>query len=283
MKRILLFVVLLHILFINNAARAQNDVQTAWIARYNGSGGNYYDFARALVVDANGNVYVTGSGEVLGQSTNYVTIKYDADGQQLWAARYNGSGGNYPDDANAIALDNAGNVYVTGRSEKPGHSGDYATIKYNASGEQQWEARYNGSGGNYDDIAHSLAVDASGNVYVTGGSYIFGVNAAVLSLALITITPPSNTTRTARSNGSRAIMPRKAIMKTTRTPSPSILPAMFMSPAEARFPARIMIMPPSNTRYRRPNLSPKFPLRCRRLLTAPRPGATTITTAIWTF
>ncbi len=41
----------------------------------------------------------------------------------------------------------------------------YATIKYNSSGVQQWVQRYNGM-----STARSLAVDSSGNVYVTGES-----------------------------------------------------------------------------------------------------------------
>ena len=89
--------------------------------------------------------------------------------QQDWVQRYNGPVDS-TDGASSIAVDGSGNVYVTGRSYGSGTSWDYATIKYNSSGVQQWVQRYNGPG-NYSDIATSIAVDGSGNVYVTGGSY----------------------------------------------------------------------------------------------------------------
>ena len=66
-------------------------------------------------------------------------------------------------------MDGSGNVYVTGQSIGSGTSNDYCTIKYNSSGVQQWIARYDGPG-NSDDWAYSIAVDGSGNVYVTGQS-----------------------------------------------------------------------------------------------------------------
>ena len=87
---------------------------------------------------------------------------------QEWAARFSGPG-NWYDRASSIAVDGSGNVYVTGWSVRSATQRDYATLKYNSSGVQQWEARYNGSG-NGNDAATSLAVDGSGNVYVTGYS-----------------------------------------------------------------------------------------------------------------
>ncbi len=139
-----------------------------WAARYNGPG-NGYDQARALAVDDLGNVYVTGNSYGSGTGYDYATIKYDPDGNQLWAIRYNGTG-NISDYAYALAADNSGNVYVTGYSwGSGGTSYDYATIKYNPSGNQLWAARYNGPGNSNDD-AYALAADDSGNVYVTGES-----------------------------------------------------------------------------------------------------------------
>ena len=72
--------------------------------------------------------------------------------------------------AAAIALDSSNNVYVTGESAGQGTGNDFATVKYNSTGQEQWVVRYNGPA-NRDDQANAIAVDASGNVYVTGQSF----------------------------------------------------------------------------------------------------------------
>jgi uncharacterized delta-60 repeat protein len=143
--------------------------QQQWIQRYNGpgNGDDGTNGTNAIAVDGSGNVYVTGWSLGL-ENTDFVALKYDADGVQQWAQRYNGPGNSY-DAPYGIALDGLANVYVTGGSEGSGTGSDYTTIKYNTDGQQQWVQRYNGPGNGYD-AAQSLAVDALGNVYVTGYS-----------------------------------------------------------------------------------------------------------------
>ena len=138
---------------------------TLWVRRFHGPGDSWDD-GRALVLDPMGNVYVTGWTHSEDQSFNYVTIKYSASGDQQWLAYYHHVG---EDRAMDIGLDASGNVYVTGTSGGQGTAGDYATVKYNSLGEEQWVARYNGPG-NTQDLAAGLALDAQGNVYVTGSS-----------------------------------------------------------------------------------------------------------------
>jgi hypothetical protein len=138
-----------------------------WVARYNGPGSDF-DFATAIAVDVSGNVYVTGASVGSGTGFDYATVKYDSSGQQQWVARYNGPG-NGDDEAYGIVVDPSGNVYVTGYSGGSGTANDYATIKYNSAGQEQWVARYNGPS-NSDDYAKAIDIDGSGNVYVTGSS-----------------------------------------------------------------------------------------------------------------
>lgn len=142
-------------------------------ARYNGPC-NSSDVSNAIAVGSKGNVYVTGHSYDPSSHYDYVTIKYNPDGKELWVARYNGPV-DRADIATALKLDDSENVYVTGWSNGAGH--DYAIIKYNSFGEQQWVARYNSGPGEYPvnkDHATSLAIDHRGNVYVTGWSFYSG-------------------------------------------------------------------------------------------------------------
>src|SRR5205814_1212587 len=153
-------------------ATASAQVVQRWVARYSGPTGVFPgpadDKACCIARDpTSGHVYVTGRSYG-GLATNdaYATVAYDANGNQLWVARYDGPG-HSDDRAWAIAVDpNSGAVYVTGDS----YPGGYATVAYDAGGNQLWVARYEGPGG-YDQ-ANAIALDpTSGNVYVTGDSY----------------------------------------------------------------------------------------------------------------
>lgn len=134
-------------------------VSQEWIARYNGSE-NGYDGANSIAVDGSGNSYIAGTG--------FVTIKYNTSGQQQWIANYEGPA-NSEEYALSLTIDSLGNVYVTGSSGGINTDNDYATIKYNSAGIQQWVVRYNGSTNN-EDVANKIAVDNFGSVYVTGYS-----------------------------------------------------------------------------------------------------------------
>jgi hypothetical protein len=142
---------------------------TAWVRRYDGPG-NSSDAAVDIAVDDSGNVYVTGTTYDADWDywADWVTIKYYSNGNTAWVRIYNGSD-NANDWARALAVDTAGCVYVTGSRESFSSRGDYATVKYYANGDIAWVRTYDGPASFYDD-AYAVAVDGSGNVYVTGGS-----------------------------------------------------------------------------------------------------------------
>lgn len=98
-----------------------------------------------------------------------------AEVDTAWVRRYDGpvNGGDHP---SAMAIDSAGNIYVTGSSYRGEETEvDYTTIKYYPDGETAWVRSYNGSTNLYD-FPWAMAVDSSGNVYVTGETnFNFGI------------------------------------------------------------------------------------------------------------
>lgn len=138
-----------------------------WGARFNGAISES-DGATGIAVDNAGNSFVTGSSRLGGINTDFVTVKYNTNGVQQWVADYGGEA-KQGDIPSAITIDKAGNVYVTGTDQKIPYNYDFRTLKYNSSGELQWSKRYNGPVSD-NDGATAIAVDKTGNVYVTGFS-----------------------------------------------------------------------------------------------------------------
>ena len=154
------------------AKYAAADGALLWEKRYNGPA-DRYDEALAVAIDISGDVIVTGTSVGNGTNGAYYTAKYAAiDGALLWEKRYNGRpyGENV---ARAVAVDQSGNVVVTGSSGNgpPQFDFDYYTAKYAAiDGALLWQRRYNGPGSSFDH-GRAVAIDSSGNVVVTGGSH----------------------------------------------------------------------------------------------------------------
>ncbi len=162
-------------------ARAQ---APAWQSAVTPGAGGGSSFA----VDAAGNVYVTGGFD--GTATFGTTTLTSAGGSDLFVAKRTPSGtyqwvaqvaGAADEYGAAIAVDAAGNVYVTGgfasspatfgptisldNNNPGGATYDVFVAKLNAAGVWQLAVR---GGGSDDDVSTSLAVDGSGNAYVTG-------------------------------------------------------------------------------------------------------------------
>lgn len=144
-----------------NFSLAQINVQ--WEARLNDPLANGIDKASDLELDAAGNTYVTGSS-FDGSSFDMVTVKYDADGNELWRSTFGGSG---IDESFAIVIDGNNDVIITGYTFISGSDYDCATIKYNGTtGAEIWSQVYSGS--TMFDSGKDVTVDASNNVIVTG-------------------------------------------------------------------------------------------------------------------
>jgi hypothetical protein len=161
-----------------------------WIKQIGGTGN---EFATGMALDASGNIYITGgvqntvtdfdpsSGNYMitssGFAGNFYVCKLDASGNFLWANETAGS-------SNAIAVDNAGNVYTTGGfggsvDFDPGvgtytlttvsNDEDIFVRKLDASGNFVWAKQMGSPTTNpSSNRGNAIAVDASGNVYTTG-------------------------------------------------------------------------------------------------------------------
>lgn len=176
--------------YIGGYSVVENEGRNAEILKYDNAGtllwvqsynvlSTRYDEINALAFDNSGNIYAAGVGY-----SNFLILKLNAsDGSILWSKTYDGSGADY-DAIDAITVDASGNLYVTGRSDRDQTSAvnyDYLTQKYTSSGTLSWTAVFNGTG-NADDLAQDIAVDASGNVYVTGESLNASLNQDIVTL-----------------------------------------------------------------------------------------------------
>ncbi|MEW6366516.1 MAG: SBBP repeat-containing protein [Acidobacteriota bacterium] len=138
-----------------------------WVQRYSDPNG-YDAYLADMAVDAQGNVYVTGSSQRLSDlisvgDASIVTAKYDANGNRLWVARFDGGRSSLA-FGNVLAVDRSGNVYVAGTlHEKAGGSmRTQITLKYDSDGHKQWVRSSLGLG-------NAIALDPrGGSVFVAG-------------------------------------------------------------------------------------------------------------------
>ncbi|MDC0229583.1 SBBP repeat-containing protein [Deltaproteobacteria bacterium] len=133
--------------------------------------------SRGVTIDSSGNIYVTGhtcgglDGNTNSGATDIFLVKYNSSGTKQWTKQL---GTSSTDSGEGVATDNAGNIYVMGRTEGDldgntnSGSMDVFLVKYNSSGTKQWTKQL---GTSYEDRGRGVTTDSSGNIYVTGGTY----------------------------------------------------------------------------------------------------------------
>jgi hypothetical protein len=170
-------------------ARFGSDGGVLWARKSSGTGRGW---GQSIAVDAQSNVVVAGSFLAtttisFGSSTltnnsqataDIFLAKYSPVGDVLWGKK---AGGIYTDKANAVVVDSAGNIYLTGSfmgvasfatvqstinlTNSSTLTNDIFIAKYDSSGNVLWAKKIGSSG---PDEGVGLALDKSGAVYLTG-------------------------------------------------------------------------------------------------------------------
>ncbi|HAM88042.1 MAG: hypothetical protein US83_C0001G0013 [Candidatus Falkowbacteria bacterium GW2011_GWC2_38_22] len=144
------------------------------------SGASQWDFANAVILDSQNNIYIVGSRET--DNTDWVIRKYTSTGilDTSWGSAgmvtYN-SGASQSDDANTIIIDSQNNIYIAGFQGTNG--ADWAIRKYTSAGILDTDWGFSGlvtynSGDLQLDYARAIAIDSQNNIYVAGSQQTNG-------------------------------------------------------------------------------------------------------------
>jgi hypothetical protein len=153
-----------------------------WVRTW--GGGNYETVAG--IVAHNDSIYITGNTERAAGHYDAFIVKFDSSGNLRWQKTWGGGGNDY---GKGVAVDTDGNVYVTGNTSSTGVSpgtADVFLLKIDPSGTLQWQRTWGGSGA---DLGTGVAVDSSGNVYVTGSTNTFGTGGNNYDVHLLKFDP----------------------------------------------------------------------------------------------
>lgn len=135
-----------------------------WAKLYHTGDSTTWGIAKKCIADGIGNVFVGGTYSF--SNDDIFIIKYNNQGDSIWAVRYNGSKNGLDQFADMV-MDKFKNVYVTGLSAQLNTGIDFLTLKYDSTGALLWSATYNDIFGSTDE-PQAIAIDSFQNVYVTG-------------------------------------------------------------------------------------------------------------------
>lgn len=120
-----------------------------------------------VVVNDQGEVIIAGTTSFSSNEENFLVAKFDAQGNLMWSASYNGDGDHY-DQPGFLGLDPDGNIYVAGQSWGSGSSVQWAVVKYDTDGNQLWVRRYDGGNPQAQQYPRGYAIGPNGEFAMTG-------------------------------------------------------------------------------------------------------------------
>jgi len=135
---------------------------TLWTRRFDAA---VYEAAAGVAIDNADNIIVVGSTHTDTTYSAMRIVKYDRDGNILYARTSNSGEKDIGEFGAGVATDSKNNIVVAGNRNS--NWGDYTASKYDSSGNLLWVRTYDGG---WEDCATDVAVDDSDNVIVTGYS-----------------------------------------------------------------------------------------------------------------
>lgn len=145
--------------------------ETIWSSDFDG-GYEGFDYPQAITIDNQNNIIVGGMSysETTSEGINYVTIKYNSEGEFLWSVLDENDVEDVWIQPYAVATDENGNVAITGYGSNSDLYQVFYTIKYSAEGDLIWKNKYEylADGNITNSIASDVGFDSNGNCFVTG-------------------------------------------------------------------------------------------------------------------
>ena len=125
-----------------------------------------------MIFDKNGNLLICGQYLYASGNSNFFTVKYDTNGNQLWQRIFDKAGLN--DSATVILSDEFNNVYVGGLSDTGGTTYSSILIKYDGNGNYQWNTAYPNNNPSEGLLASSVYTTPNvvSGAYVNGSVYL---------------------------------------------------------------------------------------------------------------
>ena len=137
----------------------------SWYLEYGGFASGYDNKKGKVAFDSSNNVYLLNEDVSPGNTSRFSLVKFNSDGNLIWQkVTQTGAATLYP---HGVAVDPSDNVYMCGFRNGFNAGGGQYVVKLNSSGVKQWEAFFGGTTGSAD-VALSIDLDSSGNVYVSG-------------------------------------------------------------------------------------------------------------------